>query len=488
MRDFSLREYLLNLIKSMKFRIFMIVALAIIVPVILAGTIIIQVAVNSYMDDRIEQFKAENAVLKNTIVSNNYFTEGDSDVVEATIDMVANEYNCHAQIVDTSNIVLLDTKNTNVGNTSVAEPVMLALQGEDQTIRDDGEHYMEFALPLISTVPDEKGNTASQIVGVLYLKYSTIEAVSFRTEVTRSVYIAEILAFIFALIISWICSIIFIRPLQRVEKNIRDVNAGVSEEYVYQKEYTEIVNIAEQFNKMIDEFNAQAKKRDEFVSNVSHELKTPITSMKVLADSLLSMEGVSSEMYEEFLKDISKEIERENEIISDLLDIVKGEREAEELNISSVSINDVIESTLKRLTPIAKEKNVEIIYEDFRPVIAEVDELKFSRVVTNLIENAIKYNNVDGKVTVSLNADHQYFFLSVADTGIGIGEEDQERVFERFFRVDKARARETGGTGLGLAITNDIVKQHYGSIGVQSKEDEGTTFTVRIPLKYIEQV
>ena len=266
------------------------------------------------------------------------------------------------------------------------------------------------------------------------------------------------------------------------------MNAGVSEEYVYQKEYTEIVNIAEQFNKMIDEFNAQAKKRDEFVSNVSHELKTPITSMKVLADSLLSMEGVSSEMYEEFLKDISKEIERENEIISDLLDIVKGEREAEELNISSVSINDVIESTLKRLTPIAKEKNVEIIYEDFRPVIAEVDELKFSRVVTNLIENAIKYNNVDGKVTVSLNADHQYFFLSVADTGIGIGEEDQERVFERFFRVDKARARETGGTGLGLAITNDIVKQHYGSIGVQSKEDEGTTFTVRIPLKYIEQV
>ena len=161
------------------------------------------------------------------------------------------------------------------------------------------------------------------------------------------------------------------------------------------------------------------------------------------------------------------------------------ERTDAKLNISSVNINEILETILKRLKPIAESKNIELVFETFRPVIADVDELKFASVATNLVENAIKYNNTDGTVTVSLNSDHQYFYLKVIDTGIGISEEDQERVFERFFRVDKARARETGGTGLGLAITKDIVQKHHGSIKIHSKEGEGTTFIVRMPLKYI---
>ena len=139
---------------------------------------------------------------------------------------------------------------------------------------------------------------------------------------------------------------------------------------------------------------------------------------------------------------------------------------------------------LKRLKPIAEAKNIELVFESFRPVIADVDQIKFASVATNLVENAIKYNNTDGTVTASLNSDHQYFYLKVTDTGIGISEEDQKRVFDRFYRVDKARSRETGGTGLGLAITKDIVLKHHGSIKIHSKEGEGTTFTVRIPVSY----
>ena len=218
---------------------------------------------------------------------------------------------------------------------------------------------------------------------------------------------------------------------------------------------------------------------------MSHELKTPITSMKVLADSLLGQQGLPEELYQEFLHDISKEIDRENDIITDLLALVRMEKSESEINISSVNINEILEAVLKRLKPIAESKNFELIFESFRPVIADVDELKFASVATNLVENAIKYNNTDGTVTASLNSDHQYFYLKVTDTGIGISEENQDRVFERFFRVDKARSRETGGTGLGLAITKEIVMKHHGSIKIHSKEGEGTTFTVRIPLKYI---
>ena len=116
---------------------------------------------------------------------------------------------------------------------------------------------------------------------------------------------------------------------------------------------------------------------------------------------------------------------------------------------------------------------------------AEVDEVKFTMAVTNLIENAVKYNIDDGWVKVSLNADMTYFYLKVSDSGIGIPEDAQIQVFERFFRVDKARSRETGGTGLGLAITNTVINMHKGEIKLFSREGEGSTFTVRVPMNYV---
>ena len=149
------------------------------------------------------------------------------------------------------------------------------------------------------------------------------------------------------------------------------------------------------------------------------------------------------------------------------------------------NVNDLLEATLKRLRPIAQQKNVELVLESFRPVLAELDKTKFTLAISNLVENAIKYNNQDGWVKVSLNADHKFFYVKVADNGIGIPEEAQEHVFERFYRVDKARSRAAGGTGLGLAITRSIVYSHHGAIKLYSRENEGTTFTVRIPLIYI---
>ena len=140
---------------------------------------------------------------------------------------------------------------------------------------------------------------------------------------------------------------------------------------------------------------------------------------------------------------------------------------------------------MKRLRPIARKQNVDLVLESFRPVIAEVDEVKLTLALSNLIENAIKYNKPEGWVHVSLNADHQNFFVTVEDNGIGIPEDAQDHIFERFYRVDKSHSREIGGTGLGLAIAKNAIILHRGAIRVHSKEGEGTTFTVRIPLNYI---
>ncbi len=196
-------------------------------------------------------------------------------------------------------------------------------------------------------------------------------------------------------------------------------------------------------------------------------------------------EDVPAELYREFLTDITDEIERENQIINDLLSLVRLDRKDAEMHIAQVSINELMEIILKRIKPIAKKRNIELMFESFRPVLAEVDEVKLSLAVSNLIENAVKYNVEDGTVRVSVNADHKYFYISVSDSGIGIPEAAQPFIFDRFYRVDKARSRESGGTGLGLAITKSVVLRHKGTIKVNSRENEGTTFTVRIPLNFI---
>lgn len=481
-------ENILSFIKSLRFRVFIIVTLLIIVPVIIASTLIYNVAVNEYTNKKIDRFKANNTMLKNSIVSEGYLDESnESQIVDAQIAQLSGEYNCRIQVINSQYVVVSDTDSSELGKTSISESVIKSIDGENIFIKNEKENYVEFAEPLVIAAPSitTDNNKKSSIVGAVYIHYSMDDVVDYKEAVERYVLIIDILLTIFALVTAWGCSVLFNRPIQKMHKVIRSITLGAVEGEQNSKEYTEVAQISDEFSRLVERMNTQDKSRQEFVSNVSHELKTPLTSMKVLAESLIGNEGVPEELYQEFLQDICKEIDRENEIITDLLDLVKMEKTDAEINISSVNINEILETVLKRLKPIAESKNIELVFESFRPVIADVDELKFASVATNLVENAIKYNNTDGTVTASLNSDHQYFYLKVIDTGIGISEEDQERVFERFFRVDKARARETGGTGLGLAITRDIVLKHHGSIKIHSKEGEGTTFIVRIPLKYI---
>ena len=214
--------------------------------------------------------------------------------------------------------------------------------------------------------------------------------------------------------------------------------------------------------------------RQEFVSNVSHELKTPLTSIRVLADSLMGMENAPAELYQEFMQDISAEIDREGKIIDDLLTLVKMDKSSPDLNIAQTSINGLLEQILKRLTPIAKRRNIEITYESKREVSADVDEVKLSLALSNLVENAIKYNKEGGKLTVWVGNTLQGKKICVTDTGIGIPENETDRIFERFYRVDKSHSKETGGTGLGLSIVKHGAMLHGAKIHVDSKLGEGT--------------
>jgi signal transduction histidine kinase len=298
------------------------------------------------------------------------------------------------------------------------------------------------------------------------------------------VLIMVIVVTILALILSR--SISF--PIRKMAQNIGKMHKAGSHKELEAERFTELHELADEFNAYADGMYKVDESRQEFVSNVSHELKTPLTSMKVLADSINSMgDGVPIELYQEFMSDITNEIDRETQIINDLLSLVRMDKSGANLNIAPVNLNELIELILKRLKPIAEKQEVELVMESFRPVTVEIDEVKFSLAISNLIENGIKYNNPGGFVHVSLNADHRYCYIRVEDSGMGIPEESLDFIFERFYRVDKSHSREIGGTGLGLAITKNAINMHHGEIKVSSVLGEGTTFDVRVPLNYIQQ-
>ena len=247
--------------------------------------------------------------------------------------------------------------------------------------------------------------------------------VNAREVLNRKAYIMEVIMIVAILALAILLSRVLTMPFNRVTQAINAVREGFSDETISVPDYVETVHIVDAFNQLLKRMKALDDSRQEFVANVSHELKTPMTSIKVLADSLLAQDDAPAELYREFMEDITSEIDRENQIITDLLALVKMDKKVQDLNIVSLNINDLTELILKRLRPIARKKDVEVVFESVRPVVAEVDEVKMTLIMTNLVENAIKYNKDHGWVKVVLDADHQYFTFEVSDSGIGIPEE-----------------------------------------------------------------
>ena len=389
-------------------------------------------------------------------------------------------------IIDDAFRIVKDTYDLDSGKVIISEEVIKCFSGQGKEISnyDSENHYIEMVVPLVYNDVEQQ---IQEIRGVMLVSVSTdnIEATMEHLR-SRALLIELVFAAVLFGISLWASSRIT-RPLKRMTRSIKELQTGYGEGdgVLMIDEYTETLQISEQFNKLYSRMKMLDDSRQEFVSNVSHELKTPLTSMKVLADSLNGQDNVPVELYRDFMQDIGNEIERENKIINDLLSLVKMDKSASDLNIASVNVNDLLEQILKRLRPIAEKQKIELVLESFRPVTAEIDEVKLTLAITNLIENGIKYNKEEGWVHVSLNADHQYFYVKVEDSGLGIPQDSLEHIYERFYRVDKSHSREIGGTGLGLAITRNAVLMHRGAIKVFSTEGEGTIFTVRIPLNYI---
>lgn len=461
---------------SIRFLVAVVVLNAAVLPLAVLGN----AASYSFLSRRIEQMETELLnrcnMLAADISRENFFTTQYNEKIAAQIEQITYTYSGRIVIVAKNYVVVKDTYVDRENKTLVSYEVNRAFHGITTKVYDKEEGIIELTLPVYDTA----GKT---ITGVIMMSVpdtvvrSDVEYIS--RFITRFTDIVFVIMLIVALIFAWMIS----QPLHKLSTVIHGITSGYMDRRLEEdKGLGEVCGLSAEVNKMLERLKILDDSRQEFVSNVSHELKTPITSIKVLADSLNGQDDVPLELYKEFMQDIVEEIDRESQIINDLLSLVRMDKTAAELNIAPQNMNELVEHVLKRLKPIAAEKNIELVLESFRPVVAEIDEVKMSLVITNLVENAIKYNVVNGWVRVSVNADHKYFYLTVADSGIGIPDDSRDKIFERFYRVDKARSRQNGGTGLGLAITKNAILMHKGAIRVYSKEGEGSTFTVRIPL------
>lgn len=463
---------------SMRIQLFATIFLAGMLPLILFSAIVTNTYYARTIAQKTAEIQAYGNVISNLALSTGYLVGQSSETLEREAEEVANVYQGRVQIINSDLKILMDTYDLEVGKTAISKEVIQCFYTPDAEYINEIGDYIQMTVPIVDA-------STRQVSGAVLISFSTkslhLLAESINYRILLILLLIAICILVFALLYARFLS----KPLQQLAGTIDDIARGDAYVSLNFKTSSEMRQISDSFNKMIGYIQEQDTARQDFVSNVSHELKTPLTSMKVLSDSLLSQEGVPEELYREFMGDINNEIERMTQIINDLLSMVKLDKNSANMTIHNTNINDLIEQLLKRLRPIAAERNIELIYESFRPVAADVDEVKMSIALNNLIVNAIKYNYDDGWVRVTLNADHKFFYVKIQDCGVGIPDELQDKVFERFYRVDKARSRETGGTGLGLALTRSAILLHRGSIKLYSKEKEGTTFTVRIPLNYV---
>ena len=468
----------MKFLHSLKFRLFLILVVVGILPNVILRIGLLKTYENRAVSNRSIDILSQAKMLGNQIVTYNYIKDTSSEVINTKLELLSNIYDGRVLIINSGFQVVKDTYGLDTGKTIISEEVVKSFRGEEISKYDAEYRYIEMTIPLKN--PDTK-----EVQGIMLVSVSTDSILTNYDYLKNNALVIEIANGIIILAAALFWANHLLKPFGRMTHSLEEIQTGYGEEQLMISDYAETEAISEAFNQMLGRMRVIDESRQEFVSNVSHELKTPLTSMKVLADSLLGQEDVPAELYKEFMGDITEEIERENKIINDLLSLVKMDKSAGSLNISVVNVNELLETIMKRLRPIAEKQNIELVLESFRPVSAEIDEVKISLALTNLVENAIKYNNPEGWVHVSINADHKYFFIRVEDSGIGIPEESLEHIYERFYRVDKSHSREIGGTGLGLAITRNAVLMHRGAIKAHSKEGEGTIFTVRIPLTYI---
>ena len=398
------------------------------------------------------------------------------DNVGTVIDLLNVSENNHILVTNDSKIVVYDSWGERVGTNLSANFKHLGSVFDGKLVFHSVYDIDSFTSEVCAPVMVNKN-----IIGSVYLVEEDSEQADMISGIRNRLAILSGAAGLLAIALSmWLSGALTVR-LRDLAQAVQVVQEGDYTVYIEPRGSDEITDLTREFNAMTDTLRENEQVRRRFVSDASHELKTPLASIRLLSDSILQSENIDRETTVEFVEDIGACAERLQMMTEKLLDLSRMDSGAE-VSRSKVDLAWLAEQCMPILQPQAKHRGVKLQLEAGQavPVFADGDDLY--QVVFNLVENAIKYNVPDGSVHISVGQEGDTAVLRVADTGIGIPEGDVPNIFARFYRVDKARSREAGGSGLGLSIVRDAVILHGGSIAVAPNDPCGTVFTVTFPI------
>lgn len=396
--------------------------------------------------------------------------------VEQAMTMLEGLQVTRVLVTDATARILFDssTLDNRQGDYALMDEVLGALRGKDEFRSEyrGGAFRSRVAVPMTY-----HGAT----LGAVYLYEYDTEQAGLMLSVQSNLRYISIMICLVAIVLVVVLAKALTRNTSLLLGGIRRVREGEYNHRLEPRGQDEMARLASEFNELTDRLRTTEEVRRRFVSDASHELKTPLASIRLLTDSILQNPDVDPETVREFMEDIGEETDRLTRISERLLTLTRLDAAPARERVS-VDVGAVVERVAHMLQPLADAVNVELIC-DLQPgclILCTQDDLY--QVVFNLVENAIKYNLPHGRVTVTVQSRSDEVILNVSDTGVGIPEEDRPKIFDRFYRVDKARSRAAGGTGLGLAIVSETVKQHGGTIAVSPNENGvGSQFEVRFP-------
>ncbi|MPM69394.1 Adaptive-response sensory-kinase SasA [bioreactor metagenome] len=320
----------------------------------------------------------------------------------------------------------------------------------------------------------------NRIIGAVYAYEYDVGQAALLRGFQSNIRNLSIIVTAMVLVVSFIMSRALTGKISELLSASRQVRAGAYSHRAAVRGHDEIAQIGDEFNRLTDRLQTTEDVRRRFVSDASHELKTPLAAIRLLTDSILQTENIDPDTTREFVADIGREADRLSRISEDLLRLTRLDGGAVPMP-SEVDVAPVLEQVLRMMELVAEERRITLYCDaaEHCRVLATKDELH--QVLYNLVDNAVKYSHDGGQVRVSLCREGGQAVLTVADDGVGIPEEDLPRIFERFYRVDKARSRAAGGTGLGLSIVQDTVKNRGGSVEAANRPQGGAVFTVHWP-------
>lgn len=445
--------------------------------------VIVLVVIGTYMLGTLRTYlldqKKLEVLTRANVIASVQIDGFDEQIIEKKMETMPIEVGFRAMILDSQSRVYYDSysEGSYEGKLFIYSPVTeVLLSGKDSAgfYEEKGKWNIEAAVPIIRN---------AKTVGAVLVTTNGDSIDGIVEHISQAILIFGAVLVLFVIIFGTSMASVLTMPVEKMTRFIKNMPKDKLQKCEVSSK-DEIGELVIAFNELIDRVAELEEKRRAFVSDASHELKTPLSIIKLLSDSLIQTENPDPQFLREFLTDMNEEVERLTRIIQRLLDLTKMDQSHTNMNVEVVSIAALAGEVCEKLNPLAENKQINFIYT--RPdddLMMPIDRDSMTEAIYNIADNSIKYTENGGTVKLELLRDLGNILIRISDSGIGIPKEEIQKIFDRFYRVDKARARDTGGTGLGLSIAMDAVKLHGGYIEVSSEEEKGSTFTIVLPFE-----